>query len=67
MPRVALAPNNGAKILSNVRISAAVRPLTCVLPTAAMETSVIEEHCHRPAPSRFWHARLQSLLIRLVR
>ena len=58
MLRVVLTPNNGAKIMSNVRISAAIRPYTCVLTTAAMETSVIEEHCHQPAPSRFWHAHL---------
>ena len=52
MPRVVLKPNNGAKMLSTVW-SAAIRPKTCVLSTAAAEITVIEEHCQRPAPSRF--------------
>ena len=61
MPRVVFTPNNGAKMTKER--SAAICPKTCVLSTAAAETSVIAEHCQRPAPSRFWHAHLLPLLV----
>ena len=64
MPRVVLTPK-GAKI--SEEMYAAMRPKSRVLSTAVAETSVIEEHCQRPAPLRFWHAHLLPLLVRLVR
>lgn len=58
MPRVVLTLNSGAKT-SNIRMYAKVsRPQTCVLLTAALEICVMEDHCQRPAPLRFWHAHL---------
>ena len=55
MPRVVFPMNSRAKI-SNTRRYA--RPQTSVLFTAAVEICVMEDHCQRPAPLRFWHAHL---------